>query len=404
MDADINVNRSPSTPQNIAVIGASGSIGSSALDVIASSNGRLRASILAVHRSTRQLIQLAQRFQPDAVVVSDPTADMSPLEELPKGIEILVGEEALNEAVRRPEIDVVLLAIVGVAGLRSTWSALDAGKTVALANKEALVAGGALITDLLNTKGGKLYPVDSEHSAIFQCLLSRRVDARTPRVCGDDLKRIILTASGGPFRTWSLDQLKRATVQDALKHPTWKMGAKITVDSATTMNKALEIIEARWLFDVDSDKISVVVHPQSIVHSMVEFIDGAVLAQLSPPDMRLPIQFALEETTRTACPTRQFDWTRAMQLEFLPPDFERFPAMKLGFEVAKVGGSAGVVLNAANEIAVDAFMNRRISFDSITKLCRRALDCHNYDPSPTLTDIFKLDAWTRKETEKWISQ
>ncbi len=404
MDADINVNRSPSTPQNIAVIGASGSIGSSALDVIASSNGRLRASILAVHRSTRQLIQLAQRFQPDAVVVSDPTADMSPLEELPKGIEILVGEEALNEAVRRPEIDVVLLAIVGVAGLRSTWSALDAGKTVALANKEALVAGGALITDLLNTKGGKLYPVDSEHSAIFQCLLSRRVDARTPRVCGDDLKRIILTASGGPFRTWSLDQLKRATVQDALKHPTWKMGAKITVDSATTMNKALEIIEARWLFDVDSDKISVVVHPQSIVHSMVEFIDGAVLAQLSPPDMRLPIQFALEETTRTACPTRQFDWTRAMQLEFLPPDFERFPAMKLGFEVAKVGGSAGVVLNAANEIAVDAFMNRRISFDSITKLCRRALDGHNYDPSPTLTDIFKLDAWTRKETEKWISQ
>ena len=393
-----------STPRNVAVIGASGSIGTSALDVIAASGGRLRASVLSVNNDVAKLVELAKRFRPDAVVVANPNADRAPLAELPSGIEVLWGPDALAEVVRRPEIDVVLLAIVGVAGMRVAWSALEAGQTLALANKEALVAGGSLMTDLLRTNGGKLYPVDSEHSAIFQCLLSRRLDSNSTFVDGSDVERLILTASGGPFRDWSLERLKTATVADALKHPTWQMGAKITVDSASTMNKALEIIEARWLFGLDADKISVVVHPQSIVHSMVEFVDGAVLAQLSPPDMRLPIQLALYETERRPGPTRKFDWTQSSTLEFFPPDFERFPALLLGFEVAKKGGTAGVVLNAANEIAVDAFLNGRTTFDKIPVVCRQILENHTFEEKPTLERVVELDAWARKETEIWISR
>ncbi|MBR4976521.1 MAG: 1-deoxy-D-xylulose-5-phosphate reductoisomerase [Thermoguttaceae bacterium] len=393
-----------STPRNVAVIGASGSIGTSALDVIAASGGRLRASVLSVNNDVAKLVELAKRFRPDAVVVANPNADRTPLAELPSGIEVLWGPDALAEVVRRPEIDVVLLAIVGVAGMRVAWSALEAGQTLALANKEALVAGGSLMTDLLRTNGGKLYPVDSEHSAIFQCLLSRRLDSNSTFVDGSDVERLILTASGGPFRDWSAERLKTATVADALKHPTWQMGAKITVDSASTMNKALEIIEARWLFGLDADKISVVVHPQSIVHSMVEFVDGAVLAQLSPPDMRLPIQLALYETERLPGPTRKFDWTQSSTLEFFPPDFERFPALSLGFEVAKKGGTAGVVLNAANEVAVDAFLNGRTTFDKIPVVCRQILENHSFEEKPTLERIVELDAWARKETEIWISR
>ena len=330
--SEFNANASSdgvSAPRNVAVIGASGSIGTSALDVIAASGGRLRASVLSVNNDVAKLVELAKKFRPDAVVVANPNVDRAALAELPSGIEVLWGPDALAEVVRRPEIDVVLLAIVGVAGMRVAWSALEAGQTLALANKEALVAGGSLMTDLLRTNGGKLYPVDSEHSAIFQCLLSRRLDSNSTFVDGSDVERLILTASGGQFRDWSAERLKTATVADALKHPTWQMGAKITVDSASTMNKALEIIEARWLFGLDADKISVVVHPQSIVHSMVEFVDGAVLAQLSPPDMRLPIQLALYETERRPGPTRKFDWTQSSTLEFFPPDFERFPALLL---------------------------------------------------------------------------
>ncbi|MBR5758406.1 MAG: 1-deoxy-D-xylulose-5-phosphate reductoisomerase [Thermoguttaceae bacterium] len=390
--------------RNVAVIGASGSIGLSALDVIAFSQGRLRAGVLAVNRSVAKLAELARKFNPDVVVVADPNADCAPLSDIPAGTEVLIGPDALDEVVRRPEIDVVLLAIVGVAGLRVAWNAIDAGRTVALANKEALVAGGPLLMNLLEEKGGKLYPVDSEHSAIFQCLLSRRRTEATPRIAGQDVERLILTASGGPFRTWSLEDLKNATVVDALKHPTWNMGAKITIDSASTMNKALEIVEARWLFGLDSEKIQVAIHPQSIIHSMVEFVDGAVLAQLSPPDMRLPIQFALDETARQPSPTRKFDWTQATSFELYPPDYERFPAMKLGFEVAKNGGTSGVVLNAANEVAVDAFINKRISFDRIPQLCRMTLDAHSFEDNPSLSRIFELDAWARKETEKWISR
>ena len=395
---------SNAAPRNVAVIGASGSIGGSALDVIEHSKGRLRAGVLAVNRSVSKVVELAKRFKPDVVVVADPDANREPLTELPNGTEVRFGPDALDEVVRRPEIDVVLLSIVGGAGLRVAWSALEAGQTLALANKEALVAGGSLLTDLLDKNGGALLPVDSEHSAIFQCLLSRRSNVSSPKISGEDVARLILTASGGPFRTWSSERIKNATVQDALKHPTWDMGAKITIDSASTMNKALEIIEARWLFGLEADRIQVVIHPQSLIHSMVEFVDGAVLAQLSPPDMRLPIQFALYETTRLQGPTRKFDWSQAHSFDFYPPDFDRFPAMLLGFEAARNGGTSGVVLNAANEVAVDAFLNGRITFDMIPTLCRTILDAHTFEARPTLSRIFELDAWARKETEKWISR
>ncbi len=391
-----------SKPRNIAVIGATGSIGTSALDVVDSSNGRLRAGVLAVNRSVKRLVELANYFKPDVIVICDTHADRAPLKDLVGGIEILFGSDALDEVVRRPEVDVVLLSVVGVAGLRFAWSAIDAGKTLALANKEALVAGGALLTETIERNSSRLFPVDSEHSAIYQCLSSRRVATRTPRIISHDVERLILTASGGPFLRRSSDSLKYVTVNDALRHPTWNMGAKITIDSATMMNKALEIIEARWLFGLEADKIQVVIHPQSIIHSMVEFVDGAVVAQLSPPDMRLPIQYALYEAERFPCPTRKFDWSQPLDFGFEPPDLERFPALKLGFEVAKAGGTAGVVLNAANEVAVDAFLSNRLTFDKIPSICRRILELHNFDALPSLDRIFELDAWARKETEKWI--
>ena len=390
-------------PRNIAVIGATGSIGINALNVVDSSGGRLRVGVMAINRSVQKVVELANYFKPDTVVISDVNADRTPLKDLVDGVEVLFGAEALDEVVRRPNIDVVLLSIVGVAGLRSAWNAVDAGKTLALANKEALVAGGALIMSALESSLGRLIPVDSEHSAIYQCLSSRRVAQNSPQIISHDVERLILTASGGPFLRRSSESLKKVTVEDALRHPTWNMGAKITIDSATMMNKALEIIEARWLFGLEADKIQVVIHPQSIVHSMVEFVDGAVLAQLSPPDMRLPIQYALLGAERFPSPTRKFDWNKSLSLDFEPPDFERFPALKLGFEVAKAGGTAGVVLNAANEVAVDAFCSGRLTFDKIPSLCRRVLESHNFDASPSLDRIFKLDSWARKETEKWIS-
>ncbi len=392
---------SSSSAINVAVIGATGSIGESALDVIEKSEGRLRASVLTANTSIDKLGKLALRFQPELIVVGDENVDRSALRELPSSIKVRFGKEPLDEVVRMPEIDVVLIAIVGIAGLHVTLSALEAGKTIALANKESLVAGGAIIEDLLEAKGGRLIPVDSEHSAIYQCLLSKCA-ANSPRITSRDVKRLILTASGGPFWNYSLERLREVTPEEALKHPTWNMGKKITIDSASMMNKALEIIEARWLFGVDVEKISVVIHPQSLIHSMVEFVDGATLAQLSPPDMRLPIQFALYGKQRNSGSARTFDWTQSYQFEFIPPDYDRFPALLLGKEVARKGGTTGVVLNAANEVLVDAFLKRLISFEKIPYICKKILELHNFDPKPRLEYIFELDNWARKETTKWI--
>ena len=378
----------------VAVLGSTGSIGRSTLEVIAASAGSLQAVALSAHNNTGLLKEQALAVRPRRIVVTDPqAAAREDWSALPGRIELLTGPEGVAQVVTDPEVDVVVSAIVGSAGLHGTWAALEAGKTVALANKESLVVGGPLVTRLAEQKGAQLLPVDSEHSAVFQALQAGR---------RDEVRRVVLTASGGPFRTYSPEQLRQVTVADALAHPTWDMGPKITVDSATLMNKALEIIEARWLFDLAPEQIGVVIHPQSVVHSMVEYRDGSVIAQLSPPDMKLPIQYALTYPTRREGIAAKLDWSRAMQLEFEPPDFERFGALELGLEVARAGGTAGAVLNGANEAAVAAFLDGRLGFHEIVPACRNVLQNHNFDSNPTLDQLLDLDRWARQEVLRWV--
>jgi 1-deoxy-D-xylulose-5-phosphate reductoisomerase len=312
---------------------------------------------------------------------------------LPQGTELIVGTAGLEQIVSGPDVDVVVAAIVGTAGLRSTWAAVAAGKTIALANKETLVVAGPLVMKLAERTGAKVLPVDSEHSAIFQALQSGR---------RGEVARVILTASGGPFRRHTAEQLRNVTVADALKHPTWAMGPKITVDSATMMNKALEIIEARWLFDLPAHQIDVVIHPQSIVHSLVEFVDGSVLAQLSPPDMRLPIQYALNYPNRKPGVARKLNLGESLQLEFEPYDPQRFPAVELGLEVARSGGTAGAVVSAANEAAVAAFLDGALGFTEIVPACRRVLEQHPFEANPSLERLLELDRWARQEVVRWV--
>jgi 1-deoxy-D-xylulose-5-phosphate reductoisomerase len=307
-------------------------------------------------------------------------------------VEVLTGRDGLLRMVQDESTDRVLDAIVGAAGLEGAWAALEAGKTVALANKETLVVAGPLVMDLARRRGARLLPVDSEHSAIFQAL--RAGDRR-------EVKRVILTSSGGPFRGRTRRELMDVTPEMALKHPTWSMGPKITIDSATLMNKALEVIEARWLFDLEPDQIEVVVHPESTIHSMVEFVDGSVVAQLSPPDMRLPIQYALTYPDRHPCPGPRLDLTRPSALHFEPPDRETFPALDLADEVMRRGGTSGAALNAANEAAVGRFLGGEIGFLDIARACRAALDHHEYDPRPTLDGLWKVDARARLEVQRW---
>jgi 1-deoxy-D-xylulose-5-phosphate reductoisomerase len=382
--------------RQVVVLGSTGSIGTNTLEVIAASGGKLRACGLTAHHQLERLQKQAEIHAPEWIVASD--ADMAGAfnwESLPAGTELLVGEDGIRQLVGEPSVDVVLSAIVGSAGLIGTWEALQAGKTVALANKETLVMAGSLMTRLAAEQGGKIIPVDSEHSAIFQLLQDRGCE---------DVKRIILTASGGPFREWTRDQLTQVTVEDALAHPTWEMGPKITVDSATMMNKALEIIEARWLFDIPVEQIDVVIHPQSLVHSLVEYRDGSTMAQLSPPDMKLPIQYALSHPQRWEGPAEQLDWSRPLQLDFFPPDPDRFPALELGRQVARQGGTAGAVLSAANESAVAEFLEGRLEFIEIVPACRAVLEQHNFEPEPSLDRLVQLDRWARKEIETWNSR
>ena len=291
-----------------------------------------------------------------------------------------------------PDVDVVLNAIVGAAGLTGAWAALEAGKTVAVANKETLVMAGALVTKLAAERGGRLLPVDSEHSAIFQAM-----QAGPP----GSVERVVLTGSGGPFRGKSRADLADVTVEQALRHPTWRMGRKISVDSATLMNKALEVIEARWLFDLPPERIDVIIHPESVIHSFVEFRDGSVLAQLSPPDMRLPIQYALLYPERVPGPARRLDWRELSAWHFEQPDHETFPALQLGYEVARRGGTCGAVLNAANEAAVERFLAGELAFLDVPRACRAALDQHHYSPAPTLAELAACDRRARQEVGRW---
>ncbi len=380
--------------KNIVVLGSTGSIGLNALDVVACAGDRFKVVGLSAHTQLDQLVRQARSFSPVWIAATnDKMANSFDWPELP-ATQICIGHEAVCERVVDSSVDIVVAAIVGVAGLKSNWAALGASKTIALANKETLVVAGKLAIDRAAESGATILPVDSEHSAIFQAAQAGRAH---------EIERIILTASGGPFREKSLKQMAGVSVQETLAHPTWNMGRKISVDSATMMNKALEIIEARWLFDLPPDRISVVIHPESIVHSLVEFRDGSVVAQMGPPDMRLPIQYALTYPDRIEGPAEKMKWDEIHQLNFIPPDLDRFPALALGFEVAERGGTCGAVLNAANEAAVSAFLKQQIGFTDIVTACREVLDQHQFIPEPTLEQVIAADHWARQETNKWIS-
>lgn len=384
----------PGSFQNVVVLGSTGSIGRSALSVIDHDRGsRLKAWGLSGHKRWQPLVEQARTYRPRYLTLTDPSAQQEVTSELSgTGIEILAGLDGVVKMVQAPETDRVLTAIVGAAGLEGTWAAIEAGKLIALANKETLVVAGPLIMELARQRNAPIIPVDSEHSAIFQALMAGK---------RQEVRRVILTSSGGPFRGKTAKELADVTPQQALKHPTWNMGAKITIDSATLMNKALEVIEARWLFGLEPEQIEVVVHPESVVHSMVEFVDGSVVAQLSPPDMRLPIQLALTYPDRVPGPAPLLDLTRAFKLHFEPPDRETFPCLELGFEVMRRGGTSGAALNAANEVAVERFLEGEIAFLDIPKACRAALDHHHFDPRPTLDTLRRVDAWSRQEVRRW---
>lgn len=385
----------PSARRRLVVLGSTGSIGTNCLDVVDHLGDRLEVQGLSAHCNGDALLRQAQRYRPRWVTLTDPAAAQRfETSQLPPGCRMLYGPDAVAEMVQDPDVDVVVTAIVGAAGLLGTWAALEAGKTVAVANKETLVLAGALVTDLAARRGGKLLPVDSEHSAIFQAMQGSPPGA---------VERIVLTGSGGPFRGRTRDELEEVTVEEALNHPTWRMGPKITIDSATLMNKALEVIEARWLFGLPPDRIEVIIHPESVIHSFVEFQDGSVLAQLSPPDMRLPIQYALTYPERVSGPARRLNWRELSAWHFEQPDHETFPALQLGYEVARHGGTCGAVFNAANEAAVERFLKGDLDFLDISRACRAALDHHHYSPTPSLAELSASDRWARQEVGRWIS-
>ncbi|QDT65599.1 1-deoxy-D-xylulose-5-phosphate reductoisomerase [Calycomorphotria hydatis] len=379
--------------KRVAVLGSTGSIGTSCLDVIRQHRDQFSVAALTANSKWPELADQCREFRPQvAVLADDSLGGETQCQQAFEETELRFGYQAIEDIAASDDVDIVIAGIVGAAGLRGTWAAIEAGKRVGLANKETLVVAGPLVADLANKSGAEIIPVDSEHSAIHQALMSGR---------REDLKRIVLTASGGPFRGKTLAELENVTPKDALAHPTWDMGPKITIDSATMMNKALELIEAKWLFDLRADQIEVVVHPQSIVHSFVEFVDGSVIAQLSPPDMRLPIQYALTYPERLPGNHPAMDWKTAFTLQFEVPDEDAFPALKLGREVAEQGGTCGAVLNAANEAAVARFLDGTLRFTEIPRVCSDVMDSHHFDPNPTLDQLFQLDDWGRREVQRW---
>src|SRR5205814_2525293 len=382
-----------SFPRRIALLGSTGSIGRQTLDVVRCFPEHFRVVALAARSNISLLTQQAQEFSPaiTACFAETPEQKMAAREALPN---VIFGEQGLLDVAIHPDVDIVVAATSGLMGLAPTLAAIKAGKTIALANKETLVMAGHLVMQAAQHAGVAILPVDSEHSAIWQCLRGER----TPEV-----KRLLLTASGGPFRRARLEELRSVTVEAALCHPTWRMGPKITIDSATLMNKALEVIEARWLFDLAPEQIDVIIHPESVIHSFVEFTDGSVVAQLSPPDMRLPIQYALTYPERMAGPARRLNWSELGAWQFEQPDHETFPAIQLGYEVARRGGTCGAVLNAANEAAVGKFLAGELAFLDIVPACRAALDHHPYSATPTLTELARLDRWARQEVGRWTA-
>jgi 1-deoxy-D-xylulose-5-phosphate reductoisomerase len=383
--------------KQVTLLGATGSIGLRTLELVSTFPDEFAVAGLAARGSNVELIaDLCRKYDPQAVALLDSAARDRLARLLPEPRpELLAGAEGLVALARHVDADVVVSALVGGAGLLPTMAAIEAGRTMALANKETLVMAGGLMTAAARARGVSLLPVDSEHSAVFQCLVGHN---------RSDVHRILLTASGGPFREWPAEKFAAITVEDALKHPTWKMGAKITIDSATLMNKGLEIIEARWLFDVTPDQVQVVVHPQSIVHSMVEYVDGCVLAQLGVADMGIPILYALTYPERRPTPAARLDLTRTGSLTFFEPDAVKFPCLRLARAALEAGGSAPVALNAANELANAAFLERRIRFVDIPEVIERALDADGTGTITSIEDCLEVDVRTRHRVQQWLGR
>ena len=380
--------------KRIAILGSTGSIGRQALEIIAA---EVRFSVcgLAAGSNWRLLADQARAFGAEAVAIADSAGARSLAEVLPKRTSLLAGPEAMGELIRRTRPDMVLTAVVGSAGLWPTLAAIECGADLAVANKESLVMAGAVIMPAARAAGIQLIPVDSEHSAVFQCLTGQR---------REELRRVVLTASGGPFRDWSAERIKQASLQEALNHPTWQMGKKITIDSATLMNKALEVVEAHWLFDLSAEQIEVVVHPESLVHACVEFCDGSVLAQMGPPSMATPIAFALYYPQRPPQAGAPLDLAGLGSLHFAPADPQRFPAIRLGYEVLRRGGTAGAILNAANETAVAAFLEGTIEFGQILRIVEEVLNRAPVKAESDVETILAADADARERAEAVIHQ
>jgi len=372
--------------KGLSILGSTGSIGTQALDVCR--NLDIKVVALAANSNVRVMEEQVRQFRPEVAALFDEKAAASLKTAVrDTGTKVLSGMDGVIEAVTHDGADTVLTSVVGIAGLVPTIAAIEAGKNIALSNKETLVTAGAIITELVKKKGVKLFPVDSEHSAIFQCLAGNR---------REDVEKIILTASGGPFRGYTRAELENVTVEQALNHPNWSMGNKITIDSATLMNKGLEIIEAMWLFDVPASKIEVVVHPESIIHSMVAFRDGSIMAQLGAPDMRIPVQLALTWPERYGNPFRRVDFRQLGRLTFKEPDMETFEALKLAYRAAETGGTMPCAMNAANEVAVDLFLNGKIRFNQITEIVKIVMEKHTSNTRPDLDDIIDTDRASRE--------
>ena len=377
--------------KNVVLLGSTGSIGTSTVKVAEDLPDQIRLIGLAAGGNADLLLEQTRKHKPAVVSISDPAKAKELQNTLGASTQVFCGNEGLLKLATLPAADIVLIAIVGTAGLQPALAAIRAGKDIAVASKEILVMAGEIVMNEARKHGVRVLAVDSEHSAIFQCLDGKPTNS---------VRKLILTASGGPFRDkalWPKEKFSEITVERALKHPSWVMGRKITIDSATLFNKGLEMIEARWLFDIEMARVGVVVHPQSIVHSMVEFVDGSLIAQLSTPDMCLPIQYALTYPARAASDRVQTNFPKIGSLTFEEPDVARFPAIELARRAGEVGGTLPAVLNAANEVAVEAFVDRKINFPQITEMVRRVMDAHKVVEYPTLEKILEADAWARRE-------
>jgi 1-deoxy-D-xylulose-5-phosphate reductoisomerase len=380
---------------NIGIFGSTGSIGQNTLEVVRALPGRFRISFLSSFSTIDLLEEQVREFRPRVVAVYKEEAARDLRHRLDGSVEVLSGEEGLLELARLEETKIVVSALVGFAGVRPTAEAIQNGKDIALANKETLVAAGEYIKGLVREHGVRLLPVDSEHSAILQCLAGERTESIT---------KIILTASGGPFRETPLERFEGITVGDALKHPNWNMGKKITIDSATLMNKGLEVIEAHWLFELPLERIEVVVHPQSIIHSMVEFVDGSIKAQLGVPDMKVPIQYALTYPEREVLGGGRVDFPDLREMTFFEPDVARFPALRLAYDALSAGGTSPAVLNAANEVAVRAFLDEQTTFSSIPGILEETLARHSSNGSVGIEEVVEADLWARETAHSLIQQ